>query len=67
MSHGKVKQGDRIIGASIPQELVKKIDGLGTVLGHDSRSETLRVILAQYFDNISLKVVLKPPGGGEKQ
>ena len=65
MSHGKVKEGDLVISASIPVSLLKKIDGLGAIWGHDSRSETLRVILSSYFDNISLKVVYKPPGGGD--
>ena len=65
MSHGKVKQGDRIIGASVPQDLVKKIDGLQDTLGHESRSETLRVILSSYFDCPLIKQVLKPPGDGD--
>ena len=67
MSHGKVKPEDFVISVSIPKSLVKKIDGLGAIWGHDSRSETLRVILAYYFDNPSLKVVYKPPCGGETQ
>jgi len=65
MSHGRVKEGDLVISASIPVSLLKKIDGLGAILGYDSRSETLRVILAYYFNNPVLKVVYKPPGGGD--
>lgn len=65
MSHGRVKDGDLVISASIPESLVKKIDGLGAIWGHDSRSETLRVILAYYFDNPLLKVVYKPPSDGD--
>ena len=67
MSHGRVKDGDLVISASIPISLVKKIDGLGAILGYDSRSETLRVILSFYFDNPVLKVVYKPPGDGGTQ
>ena len=65
MSHGRVKEGDFVVSASIPVSLAKKIDELQASLGHDSRSETLRVILAYYFDNPVLKVVYKPPGGGD--
>jgi len=67
MPHGRVKEGDFVISTSISIELVKKIDGLQASFKHNSRSETLRVILAHYFDNPVLKVANKPSNEGDTQ
>jgi len=51
MLHGCVKKGFFVISASIPMPLVKKIDTLGKKLGHDTRSETLQMMITKYFEN----------------
>lgn len=51
MPHGCVKEGWRVISASVPTELVQMIDSLGESLAHGTRSETLRFILTKYFED----------------
>jgi len=51
MSHGCVREGWRVISASVPTEMVQMIDDLGKQLGHNTRSDTLRLMLAKYFED----------------
>ena len=50
MPHGEVREGWFVISASVPLSLVRRVDDLGERLGHDTRSETLRLILSRYFE-----------------